>query len=57
VNTAAAPERVHPRRLADVPVRDGTVQVLLPPTSWNMIRIRPPGRGLAAARRGDEVGR
>jgi hypothetical protein len=45
VNTAAAPERVRPRRLADVPVRDGTVQVLLPPTSWNMIRIRPPAAG------------
>jgi alpha-L-arabinofuranosidase len=45
VNTAAAPERVRPRRLADVPVRDGTVQVRLPPTSWNMIRIRPPAPG------------
>ena len=27
VNTAAAPDRVRPRRLADVPVRDGTVEV------------------------------
>ena len=57
VNTAAAPDRVRPRRLADVPVRDGTVEVVLPPTSWNMIRILPPGRDWPAARRGDGVGR
>jgi alpha-N-arabinofuranosidase len=39
VNTAGQPDRVTPRRRDDVKVSDGTATVLLPPLSWNMIRL------------------
>jgi alpha-N-arabinofuranosidase len=39
-NTAAQPDRVVPTRLADVKAADGTVTVVLPALSWNMIRLR-----------------
>jgi alpha-N-arabinofuranosidase len=42
-NDAARPDRVTPRRLADPKVADGRLEVLLPPVSWNMIRLRPTG--------------
>jgi len=38
-NTMAEPDRVVPRANADVRVEDGRVEVLLPPLSWNTIRI------------------
>ena len=55
-NTAAAPDRVRARRLADVPVTDGRLQAVLPPASWSMIRILPAGAGLAGGVRGGELG-
>jgi alpha-N-arabinofuranosidase len=39
-NTADRPDRVAPTRLADVKAADGTVTAVLPPLSWNMIRLR-----------------
>jgi alpha-N-arabinofuranosidase len=39
VNTADRPDRVTPRRLDDVKVNDGHVAAVLPPLSWNMIRL------------------
>ncbi|MDG4825658.1 alpha-N-arabinofuranosidase [Asanoa sp. WMMD1127] len=39
VNTAAAPDRVAPRRLDPPKVDGGRVQAVLPPLSWNMIRL------------------
>jgi alpha-N-arabinofuranosidase len=41
VNTADAPERVTPRRLNDLKVDDGYAHPVLPPLSWNMIRLLP----------------
>jgi alpha-L-arabinofuranosidase len=38
-NTQDAPDRVAPRPGADVPVDGGMVRMVLPPLSWNMIRI------------------
>jgi alpha-N-arabinofuranosidase len=43
VNDAARPDRVTPRRLTDPKVADGRLEVVLPPVSWNMIRLRPAG--------------
>jgi alpha-N-arabinofuranosidase len=40
VNTAEQPGRVAPRHLDDVKVDDGHATALLPPLSWNMIRLR-----------------
>jgi alpha-L-arabinofuranosidase len=39
VNTAANPDRVHPRRLADLKVDSGHLTAVLPPLSWNLIRL------------------
>ena len=39
-NTRDAPDRIVPRLLgAELPVRDGLLQVRLPPLSWNMLRL------------------
>jgi alpha-N-arabinofuranosidase len=43
VNTAADPERVVPRRLEDVQSEAGGLTAVLPPVSWNMIRLLPAG--------------
>jgi alpha-L-arabinofuranosidase len=42
-NTAAAPDRVTPRRLDDVKADGGRIQVTLPPLSWNMLDLHPAG--------------
>jgi alpha-N-arabinofuranosidase len=42
-NSAAEPDRVVPSRLAEVKVTDGYATAVLPPLSWNMIRLRPTG--------------
>jgi alpha-N-arabinofuranosidase len=42
-NSAAEPDRVVPRRLADVTVAEGHAQAVLPPLSWSMIRLTPAG--------------
>jgi alpha-L-arabinofuranosidase len=39
-NTADQPDRVVPKRLADVKVTDGKITAVLPALSWNMIRLR-----------------
>jgi alpha-N-arabinofuranosidase len=39
VNTADDPDRVVPQRLPDIPVEEGRLQVVLPPLSWNMVRL------------------
>jgi alpha-N-arabinofuranosidase len=39
VNDAANPERVRPRRMDPPKVDGGRVQAVLPPLSWNMIRL------------------
>ena len=41
-NTEADPERVAPRPLTDLTVEDGTVRAVLPPVSWNVIRLTRP---------------
>jgi alpha-N-arabinofuranosidase len=41
VNTAADPDRVAPRQAGTVPVVDGSLELALPPLSWNMLRLRP----------------
>jgi alpha-N-arabinofuranosidase len=38
-NTRDAPDRIEPRSGADVPVDGGLARMILPPLSWNMIRI------------------
>jgi alpha-N-arabinofuranosidase len=40
VNTADRPDRVTPSRQADLKTADGHVTAVLPPLSWNMIRLR-----------------
>jgi alpha-N-arabinofuranosidase len=40
VNTLAQPDRVAPRRLADLKVDAGHLQVVLPPLSWNLLQVR-----------------
>jgi alpha-N-arabinofuranosidase len=40
VNTAEQPDRVSPHRLDGVKVDDGHATAMLPPLSWNMIRLR-----------------
>ncbi|MBV9205473.1 MAG: alpha-N-arabinofuranosidase [Actinobacteria bacterium] len=39
VNTADAPDRILPRAGADVRVDSGVLRIILPPLSWNMLRI------------------
>jgi len=39
INTAEQPDRVTPRRLDDPKLDGGRLQAVLPPLSWNMIRI------------------
>jgi alpha-N-arabinofuranosidase len=39
INTTDQPDRVGPRRLDDPKLDGGRLQALLPPLSWNMIRI------------------
>jgi alpha-N-arabinofuranosidase len=39
VNTSEQPDRVTPRRLDDPKLDGGRLQAVLPPLSWNMIRI------------------
>jgi alpha-L-arabinofuranosidase len=41
VNSAAEPERVVPRRLNDVKIIDGRLEVNLPALSWSMVRLLP----------------
>src|SRR4051794_4764029 len=41
VNSAAEPTRVVPRQLDVVKVLDGRVEAVLPPMSWNMLRLLP----------------
>jgi alpha-N-arabinofuranosidase len=43
VNSAAEPERVVPRRLNDIKIVDGRLEVNLPALSWNMVRLLPEG--------------
>jgi alpha-N-arabinofuranosidase len=40
VNTAEQPERVRPRGLDDPKLDGGRLQAVLPPLSWNMIRVQ-----------------
>jgi alpha-L-arabinofuranosidase len=40
VNTAEQPDRVTPRRRDDVKVSDGQATLVLPPLSWNVVRLR-----------------
>jgi alpha-N-arabinofuranosidase len=40
VNSAEQPDRVMPRRLDPPKVIDGHATVILPPLSWNMVRLR-----------------
>ncbi|MGI5215571.1 alpha-N-arabinofuranosidase [Plantactinospora sp. CA-290183] len=42
-NSADEPDRVTPRRLPDPTVADGRLEVLLPPLSWSVIRLRRAG--------------
>jgi alpha-N-arabinofuranosidase len=39
-NTAQQPDRVTPRRLDPVAADAGTLTVVLPPVSWNMLTLR-----------------
>jgi alpha-N-arabinofuranosidase len=41
VNSAAEPDRVKPRSRDDVKVDDGHVELVLPPLSWNLVRLGP----------------
>jgi alpha-N-arabinofuranosidase len=41
VNSKSEPERVRPRPRDDVKVVDGHVEIVLPPLSWNIIRLGP----------------
>jgi alpha-N-arabinofuranosidase len=43
-NTRDTPDRIGPRRGAATAVRDGMLDVVLPPLSWNMLRIAGTGR-------------
>ncbi|NUQ99721.1 MAG: alpha-N-arabinofuranosidase [Streptomyces sp.] len=40
-NTLHRPERVRPRTTPTEPVTDGRLALILPPVSWNVIRLRP----------------
>jgi alpha-N-arabinofuranosidase len=40
-NTAEDPHRVRPRELAGAGVQDGVLAAMLPPVSWNLIRLTP----------------
>lgn len=42
VNTADDPDRVRPRPNPAVTVDDTTVRLVLPPVSWNVLRLAPP---------------
>ncbi len=46
VNTEQAPNRVEPRRLTGAAVRDGRLAAVLPPVSFNVLRLRQAGREL-----------
>jgi alpha-L-arabinofuranosidase len=41
VNSATAPDRVAPSQQDGLKVADGRVEVVLPPLSWNMLRLLP----------------
>jgi alpha-N-arabinofuranosidase len=41
VNSAEHPDRVTPRRMDAVTADAGTLSVVLPPLSWNMLTLRP----------------
>nr|MDT0657760.1 alpha-N-arabinofuranosidase [Micromonospora sp. DSM 115978] len=41
VNTADDPDRVRPRPHPAVTAADGAVEVVLPPVSWNVVRLAP----------------
>jgi alpha-N-arabinofuranosidase len=41
VNSKAEPDRVRPRPRDDVKVLDGHVEIVLPPASWNIVRLGP----------------
>jgi alpha-N-arabinofuranosidase len=41
VNSAAEPDRVRPRPRDDVKVEQGRVEIVLPPLSWNIVRLGP----------------
>jgi alpha-N-arabinofuranosidase len=41
VNSKAEPDRVRPRPRDDVKVVDGHVEIVLPPLSWNIVRLGP----------------
>jgi alpha-N-arabinofuranosidase len=41
-NTADAPGTVVPRPNSDVRLADGTLEITLPPVSWNVIRLTRP---------------
>ena len=43
VNSAEDPDRVRPARLGDPAIDGGRVEVVLPPLSWNMVRLHPSG--------------
>jgi alpha-N-arabinofuranosidase len=38
-NTQNAPDRIVPRAGADTPVDGGVLPIILPPLSWNMLRL------------------
>jgi alpha-N-arabinofuranosidase len=42
-NTAEQPDRVAPRPAQDVTVDGGTLRAVLPPVSWNVVRLVPAG--------------
>jgi alpha-N-arabinofuranosidase len=42
-NTLAEPDRVTPRTVGGATVADGRLRAELPPLSWNVIRLSPPG--------------
>jgi alpha-N-arabinofuranosidase len=45
VNTAAEPDRVRPRPHPGITVGDGAIEVVLPPVSWNVLRLQAPPAG------------
>jgi alpha-N-arabinofuranosidase len=42
-NTKEAPERVRPAPLEGVALEGDRLQALLPPASWNVVRLAPAG--------------
>ena len=41
-NTESDPDRVVPHPLTDLTVENGTLRAVLPPVSWNVIRLSRP---------------